>query len=158
MRLSCCPTPSQSDHKTVTVRDREHPGAAKLSRYLGRNAARMPFFRLKAVRRRDHGDFALKIDRIPFTDGRLAAKRTWNARNFRKEYGECIRFRRKKAVRSNLFAPPYLCYAPGTSVVQSKGGCGLSDEWRNDSSGGMQIPCRWCDVSADGGVGSLPII
>ena len=38
--------------------DREHPGAAKLSRYLGRNAARMPFFRLKAVRRRDHGAFA----------------------------------------------------------------------------------------------------
>ncbi len=44
---------------------------------------------------------------------RFGERKPDETRIYRMEYGECVRFRRKKAVRSNLFAPPYLMLRTG---------------------------------------------
>ena len=78
-RPECAFCAARYRHGTTTKRSprgvRSGPTGARLFRYLGRNAARMPFFRLKAVRRRVRVDPICQKSigyRLPMDDWRGA--------------------------------------------------------------------------------------
>lgn len=143
-RPECAFCAARYRHGTTTKRSprgvRSGPTGARLFRYLGRNAARMPFFRLKAVRRRVRVDPICQKSigyRLPMDDWRGArgvrGSVAWNTANvFVSE--------EKKLSGAICFAPPYLWYAPGVSATRSRGAAAASDEWRNDSSDGARRP------------------
>ena len=125
MRLLRRPIPSRNDHKTVTARGPERSDGCEALPVLGTQCCSDAFFSSEGgAPACPRGSHMPKIDRVPFTDGRLAGS-AWGARERRVEYGECVRFRRKKAVRSNLFCASVSMVRTGRlcGAIAGCGGC-----------------------------------
>lgn len=79
MRLLRRPIPSRNDHKMVTARGRERSDGCEALPVLGTQCCSDAFFSSEGgAPACPRGSHMPKIDRVPFTDGRLAG-RAWGA-------------------------------------------------------------------------------